>query len=445
MPPPRKAPAAAAAAAAAGDAENDADDGTLGEELSQQCAALSERVTALESANRLLLERFAALERRPDAGSSGSNASAGASASASVHPFANSASLRDLLEMTAGMDPASIPNGDDRRHWELSPHAAVKASDPAKRADEIHAFLVLVHGWSQNRGNKLPFNILRHLDGVASALRAVAKIAPALDLSTPVGAVAALLRMLSSSDIDAKLAMRTVAKPDRLPGLDVDPFLVSLSMYVEELSIAFSAASETSQKAPGIKIEAFNLFLGCLPPQLRSYVQQALNFTMNGSGMSHLSVSSLYSQVETTLRDDSLSPAALANLLSWGEKSLTNPAAARAAAGAGDGPGAHADAAFKVAKTAAKTHGHPKSGRTASKGAATDNAVKPDYICLNCNSQGQHYRKNCPAPCSVKDCDYPGRKTHDPESKKEWRSPRYSKHGDKSPGQLPGGRGGSRA
>jgi len=438
--PPRKAPAAAAAAAnaaAAGGTEDDADDGTLGEILSAEMTGLKLEVAALAA-------QVAALQRRIDA-SSGSNASADAPAPVAavhVHPFANSASLRDLLKMTAGPDPASIPNGDDRRHWELSPHAAVKATDPAKRAEEIRAFLVLVHGWGQNRGKKLPFNILRHLDGVASALRAVAKIAPALDVSTPGGAVAALLRMLSSSDIDARIAMRAVPKPERMQGLDVGPLLVSLSMYMEELSIAFSAASETSQKAPGIKIEAFSLFLGCLPPPLRSFVQQALNFTMNGSGMSHLSVSSLYRQVETTLSDDSLTPAALANLLSWGEKSPTNPAAARAAAGAGDGPGAHADAAVKAA---AKTHGHPKSGRAASKGAATDYAVKPDYICMNCNSQGQHYRKNCPAPCSIKDCDYPGCKTHDPETKKEWRNPRHGKHGDKSPGQQAGGRGGGRA
>jgi hypothetical protein len=437
MPPPRKAPAAAAAAAnaaAAGGTEDDADDGTLGESLSAEMAVLKSELAALAA-------QVAALQHRIDA-SSGSNASAGASASVAVHPFENCASLRDLLDMEAGVNPASIQNADDRRHWELSPHTAVKATDPAKRAEEIRAFLVLVHGWGQNRGKKLPFNILRHLDGVASALRAVAKIAPALDVSTPVGAVAALLRMLSSSDIDARIAMRAVPKPERMQGLDVGPLLVSLSMYMEELSIAFSAASETSQKAPGIKIEAFGLFLGSLPPPLRSFVQQALNFTMNGSGMSHLSVSSLYNQVETTLLDDSLSPAALANLLSWGEKSPTNPAAARAAAGAGDGPGAHADAAVKAA---AKTHGHPKSGRAASKGAATDNAVKPDYICRNCNSQGQHYRKNCPAPCSIKDCDYPGCKTHDPETKKEWRNPRHGKHGDKSPGQQAGGRGGGRA
>ena len=439
MPPPRKAPAAAAAAAnaaaaAAGGTEDDADDGTLGESLSAEMAVMKSDLAALAA-------QVAALQRRIDA-SSGSNASVGASASVAVHPFESCASLRDLLDMKAGVNPASIQNADDRRHWELNPHASVKATDPAKRAEEIRAFLVLVHGWSKNRDDMLPFNILRHLDGVASALRAVAKIAPALDVSTPGGAVAALLRMLSSSDIDARIAMRAVPKPERMQGLDVGPLLVSLSMYMEELSIAFSSASETSQKAPGIKIEAFGLFLGCLPPPLRSFVQQALNFTMNGSGMSHLSVSSLYRQVETTLRDDSLTPAALANLLSWGEKSPTNPAAARAAAGAGDGPGAHADAAVKAA---AKTHGHPKSGRAASKGAATDYAVKPDYICVNCNSQGQHYRKNCPAPCSIKDCDYPGCKTHDPETKKEWRNPRHGKHGDKSSGQQAGGRGGGRA
>lgn len=435
-----KAAAAAAAkdAAAAGGAEDDADDGTLGEFLSTEMAELKSAFAALTA-------KVAALERRFD-GSSGSNASADAPAPvAAVHPFANSASLRDLLTATAGTDPASIQNADDRRHWELSPYVTVKATDPAKRAEEIRAFLMLVLGWSQNRGNKLPFNILRHLDGVASTLRAVAKIAPALDLSTPVGAVAALLRMLSSSDIDAKLAMRTVPKPERMSGLDVDPFLVGLSMYVEELSIAFSAASDTSQKAPGIKIEAFSLFLACLPPPLRSYVQQVLNFTMNGSGMSHLSVSSLYSQVETTLRNESLSPAALANLLTWGEKSPSTPAAARAAAGAGDGPGAHADAAAKAAKATGKTHVHPTSGRAAPKGATSDHAVRPDYTCLNCNSQGQHYRKNCPAPCSSKDCDYPGCKTHDPETKKEWRTPRRGKHGDKPPGQQAGGRGGGRA
>ena len=304
----RKAPAAAAAAAnaaAAGGTEDDTDDGTLGESLSAEIAGLKSNLAALAA-------QVAALQRRIDA-SSGSNASAGASASVAVHPFENCASLRDLLDMKAGVNPASIQNADDRRHWELNPHASVKATDPAKRAEEIRAFLVLVHGWSKNRGDMLPFNILRHLDGVASALRAVAKIAPALDVSTPGGAVEALLRMLSSSDIDARIAMRAVPKPERMQGLDVGPLLVSLSMYMEELSIAFSAASETSQKAPGIKIEAFGLFLGCLPPPLRSFVQQALNFTMNGSGMSHLSVSSLYRQVETTLRDDSLTPAALAS------------------------------------------------------------------------------------------------------------------------------------